>query len=247
MTASRAASVGQAFQSWATTLGIIIAGVWAVYTFIYKEIIIPETSPINVSVNLSIKEAGTASDNPTGPDLSAVEVALTATNPSARTVYILGGAFGIFGQRITSPEESDKFIDAVRADISTSGGYYAEKYAKASAAELLAGGQPIEDFALRPGETARRSLIIHFPRKTYDQMEVQVYIATVGSLKGRKEVSVKWSLTDKVHFTVYGTDNGKQRMIPNMNIPEDEFLDSVGFQVFTTSGQLSLWHGESGR
>jgi hypothetical protein len=104
MTESRAASVGQAFQSWATTIGIIIAGVWAVYTLVYKEIIIPETSPINVSVNLSSKEAGTASDNPTGSALSAVEVALTKSNPSARTVYILGGAFAIFWPTCDEPQ-----------------------------------------------------------------------------------------------------------------------------------------------
>ena len=237
MTELRAASVGLAFQSWATTIGIIIAGVWAVYTFVYKEIIIPETSPINVSVNLSIKEAGTASDNPTGSALSAVEVALTASNPSARTVYILGGAFAIFGQHVTSPKASDKFVDDVRSDLSESNGYYAEKYAVASAAEFLAGGQPIEDFALRPGESARRSVIIHFPRKAYDQMLVRVYIPTVGSLEGRKEVSVKWGFSPDLGFTVYRIDNGKQIE----NVMEDKFLELLGFQVFTTSAQLSLW------
>jgi hypothetical protein len=147
MTASRAASVGQAFQSWATTLGIIIAGVWAVYTFIYKEIIIPETSPINESVNMSIQDAGTASDNTTGPDVSAVEVALTSTQPRDRTV--VRRCLWYFWSTYHEPEDPISFIDAVRADISTSGGYYAEKYAKASTAELLAGGQPPK-ISLRP-------------------------------------------------------------------------------------------------
>ena len=76
-------------------------------------------------------------------------------------------------------------------------------------------------------------------------MVVRVFIPTVGSLEGRKEVSVKWSLSGDLRFTVYRIDKGGElRLISN--IAEDEFLGSIGFQVFTTSAQLSLWH-ESGQ
>jgi hypothetical protein len=36
-------------------LAILLAGAWAVYTFVYKEIIIPMTAPINLTMDLELK------------------------------------------------------------------------------------------------------------------------------------------------------------------------------------------------
>jgi hypothetical protein len=62
MTETKVGSVGEVIRSWIPPIGIVIAAVWGVYTFIYKEIIIPQSAPVNVSIGLQIQEAGIAKD-----------------------------------------------------------------------------------------------------------------------------------------------------------------------------------------
>lgn len=38
------------------TTAIVLAGVWALYTFVYKEILLPKSAPVNVSIDLQLKK-----------------------------------------------------------------------------------------------------------------------------------------------------------------------------------------------
>jgi hypothetical protein len=59
---SQSGSVGDTIRSWITTIGVVIALAWGVCTFIYKEILEPESAPVNVSIDLGIQAAGIEKD-----------------------------------------------------------------------------------------------------------------------------------------------------------------------------------------
>src|SRR5256885_1464223 len=101
---------GEILNTWVQTIGICIAAIWGVYTFVFKEILVPKSAPVNVTINLQLKKIGTG---PTNGNLTAVEMKISATNPSSRKVYLLPSVWVAHGIRIKAVERDDAgFADA---------------------------------------------------------------------------------------------------------------------------------------
>src|SRR6266404_5182874 len=86
-------------------VGILIAAIWGVYTFFEKEVFIPKSAPVNISVNLQLKKVATGSGNQAG--LTAVEMNVSATNPSTREIHLLPSAWSARGVRIKAAERDE--------------------------------------------------------------------------------------------------------------------------------------------
>jgi hypothetical protein len=46
---------------WAQTIGIVLVGGWARYTFVYKERVEPSAAPVNIVVDLGLKTVAESS------------------------------------------------------------------------------------------------------------------------------------------------------------------------------------------
>lgn len=89
-------TLGQTLNTWVQTIGIVCAGAWALlYTFGYKDIFVPKSAPVNISLNLSLKKVGPKASST--DSLTAVEMKIAATNPSSRPVYLLRSAWVAIG------------------------------------------------------------------------------------------------------------------------------------------------------
>ena len=99
MARSSERTIGQEVNTWVQTFGILVAAAWGVYTFIYKEIVLPKSAPVNISVNLELKTIGPSNPQETEAkkQLIAVEMKVSATNPSPREVYLLPSIWFAYG------------------------------------------------------------------------------------------------------------------------------------------------------
>ena len=73
------------------------------WTFIFKEIEVPKSAPVNISLNLQLKKIETPQNNEV---LSAIEMKISATNPSTREIYLLPNAWVAYGGHIAASPAS---------------------------------------------------------------------------------------------------------------------------------------------
>jgi hypothetical protein len=83
-------------RAWLQTLVIIAGALFGVYEFYLKEVWWPATAPINLSTEVTIKEAGVSASNES-KELEAIELVVKARNPSNRTVYLLKNYWRAWG------------------------------------------------------------------------------------------------------------------------------------------------------
>ena len=86
----------------------VIAGFFTYFAWYYKEVLIPSTAPVNVTTELIVKEAGSKSTtSKSNEELQAIELAITAKNPSTRTVYLLPNCWFASGIKIWPKSASE--------------------------------------------------------------------------------------------------------------------------------------------
>jgi len=234
-------SLGQVINTWVQTAGIIIAAGWAAYTFIYKEIVIPKSVPVNISVSLQLKKIGPVGSKTIGTkkQLVAVEMHASATNPSPREVYLLPSAWIARGYNERS---SDVTLSAEAANTVLNGGQalYVEKYATAAGA-LIAVGNLFSDRSLKSSETITCTRIIYVPYGMFDAIVVETRMPTVA----KKDVfDLEWNLKEKEQATfpiMYRLSADKKRTEMKRN-PDGSYSDEEsGLQLAESISEVSLW------
>ena len=228
----------QDIKNWVQTIGIIIAAVWGVYTFIYKEIAVPKTAPINITVDLELKKIGESrsQSNPQKQDFIAVEMKAKATNPSSREIKLFPSVWIAYGYKITSiKRENNDFEEQCNKILNTRRGFYVERCSRLEKKGIVGIGDLFPDDSLKPDETIKRSLVLHLPVDEFDLLELRALITTVNNTK---DYSLEWKFSNNVLEPVmyHMTDTGK-KMIP---LEEVKTL-GIELQGAGAIAQLSLW------
>jgi hypothetical protein len=259
-------SLGQEISSWLTAVGILIGASWGGYTFIYKEILLPSSAPVNISVDLQLKKVGQkapngaqvndASDKPNGAQLNeasdrpngaqgiekkkqliAVEIRFSAINPSPRDVYLLPSAWVAIG---IVDKISDQELPDERAEkvLNEMPGEYIQKHSDFAELSVIAIGSLLPDDELRPNERAGRTEIIYVPAGRYDRIWVRAQLHTMS--KKRKRL-VQWKMQDKypvLQLYRFGANNEL------IDISWSDDVEPDTYQIQYASGQISLWQEE---
>lgn len=246
--ASTPASKGEStftenFNKWVQSIGIIIAAAWGAYTFVYKEIRVPKSAPVNISINLQLKKLGTA--NPKKA-LVAVEMRVSASNPSSRRTYLLQNKWMVWGYRANTkkPEDPATFYDRTATQMNAQLGNSSERHTRWSTRSVVAGGSLFSDTWLSPNETLTKTIIFCVPRNQYDSVLAIVVMPTSESEKG---LEMQWrgnKDTENTQSTLYvvgdhgqlepAKTDGKGRL-------NDERVRELGYQLATGSAEISLW------
>ncbi len=176
------------------TTAIVLAGVWALYTFVYKEILVPKSAPVNVSIDLQLKKIESADQQ--SNQLVCIEMAVKAVNPSSRVAYLLPSVWFARGCKIGKLDSDDsRFIDglskALERSSTNSSLYFQEKHFSRSDWTFVGGGGLFEKRMLKPGEAISFTLILSLPLLYYDVIRVEAYMPTLGDTDGREGV---WSV-----------------------------------------------------
>jgi len=225
---------------------VVVAGVLAgIWEFVFKEILLPATAPINLTTEVSVKEAGfkgPSSDKSQG-QLEAIEIFVTAKNPSTRNVYLLNNCWYAQGLTIGPDQKSKSWINDVNNNITAlrndEGAYYAVK----KSALVGAGGLFPEDQWLRPNEAISTSMIFYVPQGAFDALYVHVQMPTTAVMNS---VEVVWAVTSEnaCRLRLFRKRNGS--LAEEINNYAAAVADpNIVFQIETSTRELSLWHSNS--
>lgn len=235
MSNARERTFAKTLNTWVQTIAIIVAAVWGGYTFVYKEIILPKAAPINVTVNLQLKKA---SNGDLKYPLVAIEMHVSATNPSSRKVYLLPNAFFVSGIKLDPDGEMpDSFNKRVAALISAQEGQSMMRHAKLGLPTIVAAGSLFPDRWLSPGETISCTIIFYVSRKEYALIDAKTLVPSVEVKSG---IELQWAIDEKTNEvvpTMYRVDPSGKREPMN----EKEADEQTGYQQAVYDSQFSLW------
>lgn len=227
-------TLGEKLNTWVQTIGIIAAGIWAAYTFVYLQYLLPKSTPINVTLNLQLKKIGTGSGK---RPLVPIEMKITAINPSPRTVYLLASAWVVSGYKLISPQDRKSPLKDVAQHLNSGDEEYVERHSSFGSPSVVTVGSLFGDDSLQPGETVSRTVIFYVPPGKYDKLDAEVDIPNISAEDVAK---VEWTYDENsgLEYSVRETRQGKP-------IKQDEiesYLNNkFGFQWATSNSVLSLW------
>jgi hypothetical protein len=141
-------SIWESLRLWLTAVGIpsvlAVAGFWQFYL---KEVLWPAAA-INLTTEVTIKEAG-ISTNPKAKNLEAIQVVITAQNPSSSTIYLCTNYWLAYGLTIGAPkqEKGEDWTEDLSRVINSKSGQLSGKHYIYNERILVAGGGPSETTA----------------------------------------------------------------------------------------------------
>lgn len=225
--------------TWTQIIGIVVAGLWAAYTFGYQEWTKPKSVPANITLDLDLKKLGTA-DREEGERqkrLLAVEVTASAKNTSSRMVYILPSVLLIYASKVCLEyHESDSFCRNIKNALNSEEvAYLEERYVrrKPEAFPIVAAKLFSLDDTLNPGETVKHTTIIHVPQDQYDLLAANFTLESTT----HKGLKLKWNLDEnkiEPEASFYRqTSDGLEKL------QENEYQKLV--EQASVTSELSLW------
>jgi hypothetical protein len=237
-TQAKERTFGETLNTWMQIIGILIAAVWGVYTFLEKEVWIPKSAPVNISMNLQLKKVGSGSSDKAA--LTAVELNVSAMNPSTREVHLLPSAWIARGVSMKPIKKDDRDVDTEAADAlqSSTEIYTVQRHAVQEQCPIVATGLLFMDSLLRPNEKVTRTIIFYVPTDAYDLLDVN---ATMPSGEDVSQIGLEWTVNEDndLGATFYRVDKkGNHTPIQNSEAYTDKRL-KIAWTV--ASSQVALW------
>ena len=164
-------------HEWIRSGGILIAAAWGVYTFLWKDVLVPSWQPASLNLEASLRPVP---DRPGTADGLEMILEIKATNASSRRVYPLANIWYANGiKRDPRPrsilrsdrlfrQESNQILRGVALQ-------HAERGIISTPGELIAVGRLFDDDIIDPSTSVNRSVLVHIP-KGYAAVELRVLI-----------------------------------------------------------------------
>jgi hypothetical protein len=233
-------SFSRVVNLWAQTIAIVAAGAWGVYVFVFEEFTKPAAVPINLTTEMSIHQAGTHAVASAGnAPLLAIELDVTATNPSSRTVYVLPNYWIATGVRVASQSDQG-WVGAANNAVAQRNPVAGGEHYQIVSSKAVALGSLISDTELMPNERTTRSYVFYVPASAYDFIDIE---SALPSVSQPNAADVSWRLdpaTNVVSPTVFLIDHGHRRQLRLEEISRYS-EHQPNLQMAVTRRQLSLW------
>ncbi len=230
-------------HKWVQTIAIILAGIWAIYTFVYKEIkeqISMNEKPAHLTSSIHFENVGTKGN------LQAIKIKFEIKNESQQKVHLLRSIYCIYAQLLNNKSKRlkfntrEKFIyystkcinEGIEGILSI--GNLENEYI------LIADGILFNNWSLDQNERTSQSIILQLPKNKFDSIEVDAILLHA---KDIRNIKANWSFNDK-GFPVYQLNKitNKNEYIEIKSSNEDkQFLETKGFSIYTQKELFSLW------
>lgn len=244
MSSSAEKTLAEKISIWMQIIGIVIAAIWGVYTFVFNEILKPNSAPVNISMNLQFKKL-TAPDSKIAngdENLIAVEMMATATNPSSREIYLLPSAWIAWGnkfEKFGGDDFDERVNEALKAP---EGNKMTEKYAwiarpsTSANTDTVASGRLFADTNLKPNETITRRIVFHVPEK-FNMVDIW---ATMPSTTEKDSFQAEWKFANNgLQPSIYCMVDGKRISQEAKN--KDSCPNNAELQWSNSLASFSLW------
>jgi hypothetical protein len=230
------------------TIGILIAALWGIYAFIYKEVMAPQSAPTEVVLDLSLTKLITdkASHAVQTHGLIPVEIRVSAKNPSSRTLYLLPNIWTVYGYKVqpskrprATPERDSPSAAVSLTNLVTQTEFHCLRGPRS----LVAYGGLLSDDSLKPGEVSSRTFIVYIPQNRYDLLRLE---ATMHTVTKPGSVQMEWRLShDSMKNTMYRLGPGGKRTQVERDkdgkFADHELMEEVELQRVEPATELSLW------
>jgi hypothetical protein len=207
---------------------ILLAGCWAVYTFIYQQQIQPTLEPPALTVDCRLEKVGTQGD------VTAIKATITRKNVGHQGIRILGLAHNLHAvkQNLKSAAIHDTPIEPLQTDKAA---FLSNRYVGpalrdevvARGASLFHGGTTLEASVseLNAGESLSRDLLFYVDHQQFDSARIKIQL-------------IYQKLDDApVVLRVSSDDHDEIIMTPTVHCASD--CNAINETDFTTD--LSLW------
>ena len=236
-------TLGERINTWVQIIAIISGGIWAAYTFVYKEIVQPRLLPSHVSIDAELSKAGKKNS------MIAIRGKFTITNNSKRRAILLPSCFSVWGVTNVQDkkkksdleilfEKSENYIVTSQDLIITRDGLTTKK-------KFIVTGPIFKEWYFDPHETASRSLIFYIPDNIYDSIEMIGFFAIVNDFDGISDFA-KWDVYKEGTGVIKLFRESKNKKetgdpIDPRNDNDSKFLEERDFGYIITNAVLSLW------
>lgn len=234
-------SFGQNINTWVQTMALLLAAGLGIYTFWYKDVLLPKSAPVNITMSLDLERIGDLWSADQTTQLVAVQMRVTARNPSPREVFLLRSAWIAHGVSIVMATDTSTFDYGVETYNSGTPYLSVQRHMQANNWSLVAFGDLFVDSFLKPDETISRTMLIYVPRDQFDLLEVYVSMPTVGQ---SGVVELEWRLDDTQWIvpTIYHLGANGERI---GEMERDEYGGytnaELELQMAASMSSLSLW------
>ena len=152
-------------HEWTKTVAVVVAAFWGAYTFIWKDILVPSWAPASLVIEIKPRQEGLeAKPEAGGTDPSRLRLRVIATNPSARTLYLLPNIWWASAMQRSQADPSSSFETAANAVLRDPSVLQAERGKEFTSTGVVATGRLFIDDQIQPGETLSRDLSIALPK-----------------------------------------------------------------------------------
>jgi hypothetical protein len=163
-------------HEWIRSVGIVVAFAWGMYTFIWKEIVVPELAPASLSLQVTLAPTGRTRPGAAGqPANVELRLEVTAKNPSARKLHLLANPWQLSGVTVVARGDNPDFAATLNDTLAAGSTDQVQRHAALAYSPPLASGLLFPDDVIHPGETLTRNLLLYVPA-TYQAAAVDVLI-----------------------------------------------------------------------
>ena len=210
---------GEKLNIWLQNIAIILAGVWAIYTFAYKEFVQPASAPAHIGIDVELKHSGThaVSDD----SFTVIVASVTLSNTSSRSVHKLAGVGLLYGYRLDSPVIQEESLPTCANEILSQHAESQVGLVSFAGKKRLLGVASIgAEESLMPGEHSNQDWIFHIPANQYDYVEL---ISTAAQAVDDENVEIGWSLSTDGNTLLTEMsevdDNGIRTIVSDTDFP----------------------------
>jgi hypothetical protein len=167
---------------------LLIAALWGLYTFVYKEVIVPRNRPAALVVTPTLEAIGRQGD------MVLARATFQMTNTSASKVYAPAIWYTIRGLKLEGVEQDDStYLRRLGQDAQKP--YPSARFSQFSAVEVVGTGKLSAevDTWFEPGAEQRVEQILLIPAGRYDAAQIQVQALISKDVHEVKEI--RWRTT----------------------------------------------------
>ena len=154
-------------HEWTKTVAVVVAALWGVYTFIWKDILVPSWAPASLVIEVKSRQEVPEARPETGDKGPArLRLRVIATNPSSRTLYLLPNVWwaSVIEEIQLKEEKPISFEARANVVLQQPSVLQAERGQELVSGGVLATGHLFIDDQIQPGETLSRDLSITLPK-----------------------------------------------------------------------------------
>ena len=196
-------------NNWVQVIGIILAGIWALYTFGYKEWYLPRQKTSHFQIDLKLENKGIVKLENAREGANAILVKIKGTNTSDRCLYIASAYLQVWGDTILWSEIDDKDFKKIIPTIIETANTMQAKYMTKRNSQTIFYSPLFKNWSFEPDESLTTYRLFHVPHGKFDQLEAKGFVL---SGPHGKDIKIKYKVTDKmdIDYMVIVEKNGKE-------------------------------------